>query len=164
MLFRSNATGAFYHFIDDDRVNLVAVEAGGKGCDTSETAASLTVGRPMVLHGSKTMVLSDEKGNINEAYSISSGLDYPGIGPLLAHLAATGRVKVLVADDDQALEAAMLLAESEGIIPALESSHALAALKQMSFQPDDIVVVNLSGRGDKDMETYLSVAGTKVGS
>lgn len=160
----SNASGAFYHFIDDDRVNLVAVEAGGKGCDTSETAASLTVGRPMVLHGSKTMVLSDEKGNINEAYSISSGLDYPGIGPLLAHLAATGRVKVMVADDDQALESAMLLAESEGIIPALESSHALAALKQMSFRPDDIVVVNLSGRGDKDMETYLSVAGTKVGS
>lgn len=152
----SNAAGAFYHFIDDEAVRLIAVEAAGKGVGSGMTAASITEGSPMVLHGSKTMVLQDTEGKPIDAYSISSGLDYPGIGPLQAYLAAKGRTEVVVADDDEALAAARLLARTEGIIPALESSHALAALEKMKFSPDDVVVVNLSGRGDKDMSTYLS--------
>ncbi len=152
----SNASGAFYHFLDDKRVRLVAVEAGGKGVESGETAASISIGKPMVLHGSKTMVLVDEEGSVVNAYSVSSGLDYPGIGPLQAYLAETGRTEVKVADDGQALEAALLLSRTEGIIPALESSHALAALEMIDFKPDDVVVVNLSGRGDKDMSTYMS--------
>ena len=151
----SNAAGAFYHFINDKEVKLVAVEAGGHGVDSGETAASLSVGKPMVLHGSRTMVLADGMGNVSDAYSISSGLDYPGIGPLQAYLAEQGRTEVIVANDDEALAAARRLAESEGIIPALESSHALAALEKMEFNSEDVVVVNLSGRGDKDMATYL---------
>ena len=151
----SNAAGAFYHFINDKEVKLVAVEAGGHGVDSGETAASLSVGKPMVLHGSRTMVLADGMGNVSDAYSISSGLDYPGIGPLQAYLAEQGRTEVIVANDDEALAAARRLAESEGIIPALDSSHALAALEKMEFNSEDVVVVNLSGRGDKDMATYL---------
>lgn len=151
----SNAAGAFYHFINDKEVKLVAVEAGGHGVDSGETAASLSVGKPMVLHGSRTMVLADGMGNVSDAYSISSGLDYPGIGPLQAYLAEQGRTEVIVANDDETLAAARRLAESEGIIPALESSHALAALEKMEFNSEDVVVVNLSGRGDKDMATYL---------
>ena len=151
----SNAAGAFYHFINDKEVKLVAVEAGGHGVDSGETAASLSVGKPMVLHGSRTMVLADGMGNVSDAYSISSGLDYPGIGPLQAYLAEQRRTEVIVANDDEALAAARRLAESEGIIPALESSHALAALEKMEFNSEDVVVVNLSGRGDKDMATYL---------
>lgn len=152
----SNAAGAFYHFIDDDRVKLVAVEAGGHGIDSGETAASITVGKPVVLHGSRTLVLVDEKGEVKDAYSVSSGLDYPGIGPLQAYLAEKKRTEVLVADDDEALEAALLLSRTEGIIPAIESSHALAALEKIKFRPEDIIVVNLSGRGDKDMDTFLN--------
>lgn len=152
----SNAAGAFYHFIDDDRVKLVAVEAGGHGIDSGETAASITVGKPVVLHGSRTLALVDEKGEVKDAYSVSSGLDYPGIGPLQAYLAEKKRTEVLVADDDEALEAALLLSRTEGIIPAIESSHALAALEKIKFRPEDIVVVNLSGRGDKDMDTFLN--------
>lgn len=152
----SNAAGAFYHFIDDDRVKLVAVEAGGRGVDSGETAASITVGKPVVLHGSRTLVLVDEKGEVKDAYSVSSGLDYPGIGPLQAYLAEKKRTEVLVADDDEALEAALVLSRTEGIIPAIESSHALAALEKIKFRPEDIVVVNLSGRGDKDMDTFLN--------
>lgn len=151
----SNAAGAFYHFIADKDVRLVAVEAGGKGVDSGKTAASLSAGIPMVLHGSKTMVLSDGNMNVMDAYSVSSGLDYPGIGPLHAYLASVGRTDVIVADDDEALAAASLLSRTEGIIPALESSHALAALSKIKFRPEDVVVVNLSGRGDKDMATYL---------
>ena len=151
----SNAAGAFYHFINDKEVKLVAVEAGGHGVDSGETAASLSVGKPMVRHGSRTMGLADGMGNVSDAYSISSGLDYPGIGPLQAYLAEQGRTEVIVANDDEALAAARRLAESEGIIPALESSHALAALEKMEFNSEDVVVVNLSGRGDKDMATYL---------
>lgn len=151
----SNAAGSFYHFLNDMDVKLVAVEAGGHGVNSGETAASVTAGQPMVLHGSKTMVLTDGSGNVADAYSISSGLDYPGIGPLHAYLADKNRVKVLVANDDEALAAARRLAETEGIIPALESSHALAALEMMRFNSEDVVVINLSGRGDKDMATYL---------
>lgn len=151
----SNAIGAFYHFLEDDSVRLIQVEAGGHGTDGNEHAASLTCGREGILHGSRSMILFDEKGEVREPYSISAGLDYPGIGPLHAYLAQTGRSTVLVATDRQALEAAHELALLEGIIPAIESAHALAALPQLTFKPNDVVVVNLSGRGDKDMPTYL---------
>ncbi len=151
----SNAAGAFYHFIDEPDVRLVAVEAGGKGTSTGLTAASLSTGRCGVLHGSRTMVMMEPDGGIREAYSISAGLDYPGIGPLQAYLASTGRTRVEVVNDDEALRAAFELSSAEGIIPALESSHAIAALKHIDLRPDDVVVVNLSGRGDKDMATYM---------
>lgn len=151
----SNAAGAFYHFINEPEVKLIAVEAAGKGVETDETAASITQGTATVLHGSRTMVLTDDSGNVREAYSISAGLDYPGIGPLQAHLASIGRTKVVAVDDDTALKGALMLSRTEGIIPALESSHALGALDAVKFGPDDVVVINLSGRGDKDMDTYM---------
>lgn len=153
----SNAAGAFYRFIPDKDVKLVAVEAEGHGLSTGETAASLTAGETSVVHGSRTKALVDEEGNLKEAYSISAGLDYPGIGPLQAYLAAEGRTQVITATDEDALEAAMRLSVDEGIIPALESSHALAGLEKLDFKPGDVVVVNLSGRGDKDMDTYCRV-------
>lgn len=152
----SNAAGAFYHFIDNEKVRLVAVEAGGKGVGSGLTAASISAGKPTVLHGSLTMVLVDSEGGVRDAYSVSSGLDYPGIGPLQAYLAAKGRTDVLVVNDEEALTAARTLSSLEGIIPALESSHAIAALEKMQFRPEDVVVINLSGRGDKDMSTYLA--------
>ncbi|MDE6268147.1 MAG: tryptophan synthase subunit beta [Muribaculaceae bacterium] len=152
----SNAAGAFYHFINDSRVRLVAAEAGGHGVDSGETAASIMRGHEGIIHGSRTMVMQTPDGQIVEPYSISAGLDYPGVGPLHAHLADTGRAKVIAVDDDEALQAAYRLTRLEGIIPALESSHALAVLDKMSFRPDDVVVINLSGRGDKDMATYIS--------
>lgn len=155
----SNAAGAFYHFIGSPSVKLIAVEAAGKGAESGETAASISLGSTAVLHGSKTKVLVDGAGNLKEAYSISAGLDYPGIGPLQAYLAAEGRTQVVLADDRDALNAARILARKEGIIPALESAHALAALEKLDLKPDDVVVVNLSGRGDKDMETYMSLLG-----
>lgn len=154
----SNAAGAFYHFIPDSSVTLVAVEAAGKGLDTHYTAASLATGSEGVLHGSRTMVMQDEQGQVMEAYSISAGLDYPGIGPLQAYLAASGRSKALAVTDDEAMEAAFRITRMEGIIPALESSHAIAALEKLDLKPDDVVVVNLSGRGDKDMDTYMKAA------
>lgn len=152
----SNAGGAFYHFINRPEVKLVAVEAAGEGVDTPRHAATMTKGTETVLHGSRTLVITDEHGHPMEPYSISAGLDYPGVGPLQAYLAASGRTRVLAATDRQALEAAFLLARLEGIIPAMESSHALAALSMMKFRPDDVVVVNVSGRGDKDMQAFLS--------
>ena len=151
----SNAIGAFYHFLKDDSVRLIQVEAGGHGTDGTEHAASITCGQAGILHGSRSMILFDEKGGVREPYSISAGLDYPGIGPLHAYLAQTGRSTVLVATDRQALEAARELALLEGIIPAIESAHALAALPQLTVEPNDVVVVNVSGRGDKDMPTYM---------
>lgn len=152
----SNAAGAFYHFINDSRVNLIAAEAGGHGVDSGETAASIMRGHEGIIHGSRTMVMQTPDGQIVEPYSISAGLDYPGVGPLHAHLADIGRAKVVAVDDDEALQAAYRLTRLEGIIPALESSHALAVLDKLSFRPDDVVVINLSGRGDKDMATYIS--------
>lgn len=152
----SNAAGAFFNFIDEGAVRLVAVEAAGHGVDTYENAATMTLGSEAVLHGSRTLVIKDGEGEIAEPYSISAGLDYPGVGPLHAWLAASGRVTVLAATDDEAVAAAHRLTRLEGIIPALESSHAIAALEKMHCYPDDVVVVNLSGRGDKDLETYLS--------
>ncbi len=151
----SNAAGAFYHYIDDKRVQLVAAEAAGKGLNSGESAATIHLGKEGIIHGSRTLVMQTDDGQITEPYSISAGLDYPGIGPLHAYLASTGRSKVLAVTDNEALEAAYQLTRLEGIIPALESAHALGALRQMHFTKDDIVVVNLSGRGDKDMATYL---------
>jgi tryptophan synthase beta chain len=151
----SNAAGAFYHFLEQEQVELIGVEAAGKGVDTHETAATLTLGTPGVLHSSRSILMQTDDGQITEPYSISAGLDYPGIGPLHAHLFATKRAKYLWATDAEVLDAALELTQLEGIIPALESAHALAALKKIQLKPEDITVVNLSGRGDKDMETYL---------
>lgn len=152
----SNASGAFYHFLDKPDVRLVGVEAAGMGVESGLHAATMTVGDTDVLHGSKTLVIKDENGNVKPPYSISAGLDYPGVGPLMAYLASTGRMTVLSATDREALDAAYQLIAAEGIIPAIESSHALAALSKLDFRPDDVVVVNLSGRGDKDILTYLN--------
>lgn len=154
----SNAAGAFYYFLNEPLVNLIAVEAAGKGTDTDYNAATITVGRTGVLHGSRTKVMLDDNDSLLEAYSISAGLDYPGIGPLQAFLADRHRSTVVTATDNEALAAAGLLAREEGIIPAMESSHALAALEKLTFKPEDVVVVNLSGRGDKDMETFMKAA------
>ena len=151
----SNAAGAFYHFLDDEHVELIGVEAAGKGIDTGESAATTALGKTGVLHGSKMLLMQTDDGQVIEPYSISAGLDYPGIGPLHAHLFDVGRVKFVSAKDDEAMEAGIQLSRLEGIIPAIESSHALAALKQFEFDADDVVVVNLSGRGDKDLETYI---------
>lgn len=151
----SNAAGAFYHFIKEPSVKLIAAEAGGLGSDTDKTAATMSAGSEGIIHGSRTMLMQTDDGQIIEPYSISAGLDYPGIGPLHAHLATTGRVKVIPVNDDEALKAAFELTRMEGIIPALESAHAVAILDKMSFNPDDVVVINLSGRGDKDMLTYM---------
>ncbi|WP_421921265.1 tryptophan synthase subunit beta [Marinifilum sp.] len=151
----SNAAGAFYHYLNEKKVKLVAVEASGLGVESGETSATITIGDIGFIHGSKTMLMQDDDGQITEPYSISAGLDYPGVGPLHAHLAVSGRAQFLSATDEEALNAAKLLAESEGIIPALESAHALAVLEKLQFKKGDVVVVNLSGRGDKDMETYM---------
>ena len=150
----SNAAGAFYHFYENEKVDLIAVEAAGEGLYSGKTAASSVLGTPGILHGSLTLLMQDQDGQIMEPHSISAGLDYPGLGPLHAHTISTGRTKVLTVTDDEALEAALLLSRLEGIIPALESAHAISALNQCRFEPNDVVVVNLSGRGDKDMNTY----------
>jgi tryptophan synthase beta chain len=152
----SNAAGTVYHYIDDERVNLVLGEAGGYGIATGKTAASISAGTEGIIHGFRTLVLQDENGQIKEPYSISAGLDYPGIGPLHAHLAKERRAQVMAINDDEALRAAFELTRLEGIIPALESSHALAMLPKMNFKKDDVVVLTVSGRGDKDLETYLA--------
>ena len=151
----SNAAGAFYHFLDDEHVNLVGVEAAGKGVDTGESAATTALGKIGVLHGSKMLLMQTEDGQVIEPYSISAGLDYPGIGPMHSHLFETGRVKFVSATDDEAMNAGIELSRLEGIIPAIESAHALAVLNQFEFDKDDVVVINLSGRGDKDLETYI---------
>jgi len=151
----SNAAGAFYQFYDNATVELVAVEAAGFGVHSGKSAATSVLGTPGVLHGSLTLLMQDEDGQVTEPHSISAGLDYPGIGPLHAHTIATGRAKAIAITDEEALEAALELSRLEGIIPALESAHALSALGKMKLQKDDVVVVNLSGRGDKDMNTYM---------
>lgn len=151
----SNAAGAYYHYLDDTRVKLVGVEAAGHGLDSGESAATTALGKPGVLHGSKTLLMQTDDGQVIEPYSISAGLDYPGIGPMHAHLFDTGRVQFVSATDDEAMEAGIRLSRLEGIIPAIESAHALAALNKLKFSKQDVVVVNLSGRGDKDLETYI---------
>ena len=151
----SNAAGAFYHFLDEHNVRLIGAEASGQGIDTGHTAATLAIGTPGVIHACKTMLMQDKYGQITEPYSISAGLDYPGIGPLHAYLNETKRGEFISITDDEALQAAFLLCKLEGIIPALESSHALAVLEKIKFKEYETIVLNLSGRGDKDLETFM---------
>ena len=151
----SNAAGSFYHYLEKESVKLIAVEAAGKGIDSGESAATIAVGSPGIIHGSRTILMQDDDGQITEPYSISAGLDYPGIGPLFAWLNKRNRVLFESATDNEALEAAFLLTRLEGIIPALEPAHALAVLGKLKFRPGDNVVVTLSGRGDKDMAAYI---------
>ncbi|WP_304132507.1 tryptophan synthase subunit beta [Mesonia mobilis] len=151
----SNAAGAFYHYLDEENVNLIAVEAAGKGVHSGESAATSQLGNNGIIHGSKTLLMQSKDGQITEPYSISAGLDYPGVGPMHAHLFSSKRAEFLSVTDDQAMQAGAELTKLEGIIPAIESAHALAALEQKKFQPDEVVVINLSGRGDKDLETYM---------
>jgi len=151
----SNAAGAFYHFLNDEHVQLIGVEAGGHGVNSGASAATTALGKPGVLHGSKTLLMQTEDGQVVEPHSISAGLDYPGIGPMHAHLFDVGRVQFVNATDDEAMNAGIELSRLEGIIPAIETAHAIAVLKQFEFHPDDVVVINLSGRGDKDLETYI---------
>jgi len=150
----SNAAGAFYHFLDEPRTQLIAAEAAGQGVGTGHSAATTFLGKPGVLHGSKSLLMQTEDGQVIEPYSISAGLDYPGIGPMHANLARTGRAKFYDITDEEALEAALECSMLEGIIPALESAHALAVFGKLNAKPDEVVVVNLSGRGDKDLSTY----------
>ncbi len=158
----SNAAGTIYHYIDDERVQIVLAEAGGKGIDTGFSAATIQLGKMGIIHGAKTLVIQNEDGQIEEPYSISAGLDYPGIGPMHANLAKQQRALVLAINDDEAIRAAFELTRLEGIIPALESAHALGALDKMRFKPTDIVVLTVSGRGDKDIETYLKESSTRA--
>ncbi|MEM6346656.1 MAG: tryptophan synthase subunit beta [Bacteroidota bacterium] len=151
----SNAMGAFYHYLDEPEVKLVAVEAAGLGVESGKSAATTYLGKQGVLHGSKTILMQTPDGQVVEPHSISAGLDYPGIGPVHAHLFDTGRADFIHITDDDAMEAGFFLSEIEGIIPAIETAHALAALDKMTLKPDDVVVINLSGRGDKDLQTYI---------
>lgn len=151
----SNAAGAFYHYLDEPAVQLIAIEAAGQGVHSGMSAATTQLGTPGILHGSKSLVMQTADGQVVEPHSISAGLDYPGIGPLHAHLFDSGRGRFLSATDDEAVAAAFELARLEGIIPALETAHALAVLKQLQFSPSDRVVICLSGRGDKDLATYM---------
>ena len=151
----SNAAGAYYHFLDEDRVQIIAVEAAGRGIDSGESAATSALGKIGIIHGSKTLLMQTDDGQITEPYSISAGLDYPGVGPMHAHLFVSKRATFISITDDEAMDAGLQLSKLEGIIPAIESAHAFAVLSQMKFNQDDIVVINLSGRGDKDLQTYI---------
>lgn len=152
----SNAAGTIWHYIDDSRVKICLAEAGGHGIHTDYTAATMHCGTEGIIHGARTLVMQDDDGQIKEAFTISAGLDYPGIGPMHAHLATTGRTQILAINDDEAIRAGYELTRLEGIIPAIESAHAVAALRKLTFKPEDVVVLTVSGRGDKDIETYLS--------
>ena len=151
----SNAAGTIYHYLDDERVKIILAEAGGHGINSGMSAATIQLGKIGIIHGFKTIVMQDANGQILEPYSISAGLDYPGVGPMHANLAKEHRATVLAINDDEAIKAAYELTLLEGIIPALESAHALGALEKINFKPTDIVVLTVSGRGDKDIETYL---------
>jgi tryptophan synthase beta chain len=151
----SNAAGTFYHFLNDENVRLIAVEAGGEGIHSGKSAATSVLGTKGVIHGSRTLLMQTADGQIVEPHSISAGLDYPGIGPLHAHLISTGRAEAVAITDDEALEAAYDLSRHEGIIPALETAHAFAALDKLTFKSTDVIVIGLSGRGDKDLSTYI---------
>jgi len=153
----SNAAGAYFHYLNDHRVRLIAVEAAGKGVDSGESAATSVLGTKGVIHGSRTLLMQTADGQIVEPYSISAGLDYPGIGPLHAHLISTGRAEAVSITDDEAMESAFELSRIEGIIPALETAHAFYALNRIAFKSDDVIVINLSGRGDKDLGTYMKM-------
>ncbi len=151
----SNAAGSYYHFLDNEEVTIVAVEAAGLGVDSGESAATSALGKIGVIHGSKTLLMQSTDGQITEPYSISAGLDYPGVGPMHANLFATGRAKFIAITDEDAMNWGLKLSQMEGLIPAIESAHAFAVLDEMKFKPEDIVVINLSGRGDKDLNTYI---------
>lgn len=151
----SNAAGAFYHYLNDERVRLVAVEAAGLGISSGESAATSVLGTEGVIHGSRTLLMQTDDGQIIEPYSISAGLDYPGIGPMHAHLIKSGRAEAIHVTDEEALQAALDLSRTEGIIPALETAHAFSALDKIKYKADDVLVVCLSGRGDKDLEAYM---------
>jgi tryptophan synthase beta chain len=151
----SNAAGAYYHYLDRPNVKLIAVEAAGKGVQSGHSAATTALGRDGILHGSRTLLMQDSDGQVVEPYSISAGLDYPGIGPMHAHLFDSKRGDFYSVTDDEAMRAGIELSRTEGIIPAIETAHAVAVLKQMSFQSSDIIVINISGRGDKDLDTYI---------
>lgn len=152
----SNAAGAFYHFLEEEKVQLIAVEAAGKGIYSGESAATSALGKMGIIHGSKTLLMQTQDGQITEPYSISAGLDYPGVGPLHAHLHQTRRAEFIAITDEEAMQAGIALAQTEGIIPAIETAHAFAVLEQKKFRPEEIVVINLSGRGDKDLNTYTN--------
>ena len=152
----SNAAGTIYHYVNDERVKIVLAEAGGSGVDTDRTAATIHRGKVGILHGSKMLVMQTPDGQIEEAFTISAGLDYPGVGPMHCNMAAKGRSTVLAINDDEAIRAGYELTRMEGIIPAIESAHAIALLEKMTFHEDDVVVLTVSGRGDKDIETYLN--------
>ncbi len=158
----SNAAGTIYHHLDDERVKIVLAEAGGLGITSGQSAATIQLGKVGILHGTKSLVMQSEDGQIEEPYSISAGLDYPGIGPMHANLAVTSRASILAVNDDKALEAAFELTRLEGIIPALESAHALGVLAMIDFKSSDVVVLTLSGRGDKDMDTYIRMMDEEV--
>lgn len=151
----SNAAGIYYDFLNDTDVGIIAIEAAGKGVSTGESAATSQLGRQGIIHGSKTLLMQNADGQITEPYSISAGLDYPGIGPMHAHLYSTKRAEFISVTDDEAMKAGWELSQLEGIIPAIETAHAFAVFKQRAFEPDDVIVVNLSGRGDKDLNTYI---------
>lgn len=151
----SNAAGLYYHYLDQPEVGIIAVEAAGKGVDTGESAATSALGREGIIHGSKTLLMQTDDGQITEPYSISAGLDYPGVGPMHANLFRSGRGEFISVTDEDAMAAGLELSKLEGIIPAIETSHALAIFETRKFKKDDIVVINLSGRGDKDLNTYI---------
>ncbi|MGB1216516.1 MAG: pyridoxal-phosphate dependent enzyme, partial [Saprospiraceae bacterium] len=150
----SNAAGAYYHYLNDMNTRLIAVEAAGLGIHSGETAATSVIGTEGIIHGSRTLLMQTDDGQIVEPYSISAGLDYPGIGPLHAHLISSGRAETISVTDDEAMKAAFFLSRTEGIIPALETAHAFSALEQMKYNKGDVIVVNLSGRGDKDLAAF----------
>ena len=152
----SNAAGTIYHYVNDERVKIVLAEAGGHGWETNHTAATIHKGTTGILHGAKMLVMQNEDGQIEEAFTISAGLDYPGVGPMHCNMAKKGRTEVLSINDDEAIYGGYELTRMEGIIPAIESAHAIAALKKLNFKPTDVVVLTVSGRGDKDVETYLN--------
>ncbi|MCF8225604.1 MAG: tryptophan synthase subunit beta [Bacteroidales bacterium] len=158
----SNAAGAYYHYLHNEQVRLLSVEAAGKGVDSGESAATSTLGSDGIIHGSRTLLMQDVDGQITEPYSISAGLDYPGVGPIHAWLKMSGRAEIINVTDDEALHAAYLLSKLEGIIPALETAHAVAALDHVKPDPEQNIVINLSGRGDKDMEAYTENLPNKI--
>ena len=151
----SNAAGAFYHFLENENVTIIAVEAAGKGVDSGESAATSILGKIGIIHGSKTLLMQTHDGQITEPYSISAGLDYPGVGPLHSHLYETKRAEFIAITDEDAMQSGIELSKTEGIIPAIETAHAFSVLDKKKFKPTDIVVINLSGRGDKDLNTYI---------
>ncbi len=152
----SNAAGTYYHFLDNEEVGIIAIEAAGKGIHSGESAATSALGKEGIIHGCKTLLMQTKDGQITEPYSISAGLDYPGVGPMQAHLFKSGRGEFYSATDDEAMTAGLELAQLEGIIPAIETSHALAIFNHKKFKPENIVVISLSGRGDKDLDTYIN--------